>query len=211
MNASVPLTYASRFISTLFLPVLVPLWGLLYFFQLPFFTTLPIPYLLIGVVGSLFFGFLLPVLSYRLLYEFNVVSNPWLPLKEDRLWPYVLTALFLCGGAYFLRNHHYLPCFYLLLVAGAAACIVAAIINLKFRISAHLLAMGCWLGCVTHVLTQQFQGIMEHPAGTFSVLLLLCGVVASARLCLEPKTGGRLIAGFVVGLVCGYGVNSCLV
>jgi membrane-associated phospholipid phosphatase len=139
---------------------------------------------------------MVPLACIFLLYTFRLISDIWLEDKRDRFFPYLITALsyVFCSVLFFRMG---MPLFVPSLLVGAAiSLIVNAVISLWWKISAHMTGVGGLLGgilCVSYKLS-------INPYGWIILIVLICGLVACARLYLKAHTLGQVAAGFFNGL-----------
>ena len=128
------------------------------------------------------------------------VKDLHVDVREERLLPYLFTAL--CHGvaAYYLYYCHSPQWFVMFMVGSAVTVLLMALINLKWQISAHMAGIG---GVVALIYQIHVQGL-----SAFDLLLLLCiaiivaGMLGSARLALKRHNLWQVIAGAVVGFLC---------
>ena len=106
-------------------------------------------------------------------------------------------------AAYFYLNHIHAPQWFSAFMAGGAlACAVSFVVNLKWKISAHMAG-------VSGIVALLFE--LHSPASRLEafdlswilwVSILLAGMLGSSRMVLGRHTLGQVLAGAVNGLVC---------
>lgn len=142
----------------------------------------------------------IPALMIAALKTFGLVSDLGLNKRNERALPYCIVCLSYLVTAYYFYAVMF-PWWLVMFMAGAtAAVIVSMIVNMWWKISAHMAAMG---GAVALLLRIAADGY-GIPA-TFPMLLtviLLTGVVGTARVHLERHTLGQVIAGAINGAFC---------
>ncbi len=118
--------------------------------------------------------------------------------KEDRTIPYILTAIsyLLCSvSLYMLVFPIYVSS---VIIAVAIALITDAIVSRFWKISAHMTGIGAMLGgalCICY-------HMHIFPVICLLSIILLCGLLATARLYLKAHTPMQVIAGFANGFCC---------
>lgn len=185
----------AKFISILFHPAIYPLLGLYFIFEyLPYHY--PRRVVILSMILVFCGTYLIPVLISLLLYRFNVISSLMMNKASDRRWPYTMGAL-----SFFLTSrlvesaglaheaHHYL--------LGAALVILLHLTLLPFmKPSAHLGGLGGFLGLFMAVSARYALNLLPFIA----LLILVAGIIASARLRLNAHNGKELLLGFASGL-----------
>jgi hypothetical protein len=147
---------------------------------------------MVGIMTVVF-----PLLSITLLWRSGLVSGPTLPLREERTAPYVMT-LFYHGMAYYLLRRSELdPATFSLVIGGMVALFATLLINLRWKISAHMVGIGGLLGALSGLLLQH---------GTIAPLelapfILVAGALGTARLLVSDHSPAQIYAGGAVGFL----------
>lgn len=190
----------ARILSTLFHPLLMPTYGglLLIRYSMLAFYPLTAKLFILGTIAL--FTLLIPMIGIILLYGFKVISNVNLNKREDRKIPYMisLVSYFLCGIVLYRLG---LPLWLIGFVGGGLlSLVIASLITVKWKISAHLTAMGGVTACAFY-LTTTF-GML--PLWLLTLMILLTGLLGSSRIILNRHTFGQTLAGTVNGFLCVY-------
>jgi len=150
---------------------------------------------ILAMVGMMTVVF--PLLSIALLWRSGLVSGVTLPLREERTAPYVMT-LFYHGMAYYLLRRSELdPATFSLVIGGMVALLATLLINLRWKISAHMVGIGGLLGALSSLLVQH---------GTIAPLelapfILVAGALGTARLLVSDHSPAQIYAGGAVGFL----------
>jgi hypothetical protein len=189
----------AKFISYLFHPVFAPTYGfaLILFTNnyFSYFFNFSIKWLLLAVTFS--FTVLLPVFNLMILKRFRLISSFFLQNARERTFPYFITSLFYVGLIYLIKDFR-LPGIYVSFLIASAICIcIAALINLKWKISAHLIGNGGLTGAILAVSWILHQNWLPW----FCLALIISGLTAFARIVLEEHTPQQAYAGFLLGFV----------
>lgn len=192
----------ARFLSFVFSPLLVPTYGTalaLWFSNLVFIAPEG-KMKLLAVVFTM--TAIVPALLIFLLYKMAFVSDFGLNKREERPLPYCITCLCYLVTAYYFYACH-LPSWVILFMAGGAiAVVISLVVNMWWKISAHLAGMGGAIG----MLLRLFADNVAMP-GAFAALIitvLMTGAVASSRVALGRHTFGQVVAGAINGALCVY-------
>ena len=86
-----------------------------------------------------------------------------------------------------------------IVVAALATQVVCAIINMWWKISVHMAAIGAMAGSLV-----SFAAIfMFNPVWWLCVIFMFSGLVGSARMILRQHTLRQINIGFLVGVITG--------
>lgn len=141
--------------------------------------------------------FLFPVLNIYLLYKLKRVPSLVLSNQNDRTFPYIMTALFYFGLFYLLMDINIWNTVKIFIVGGGIAILLTAIINLKYKISAHMVGIGGMLGVLISV-----SYLIKFDFTLFyMVIIVIAGLIAFARLNLKEHEPSQIYSGFLLGLI----------
>lgn len=143
------------------------------------------------------FSFILPIINIFILYKLKRIPSFILSNQNDRTYPYVLTALFYFGLFYLLSDINIWPSIKFFIIGAGLAIALTAIINLKYKISAHMVGLGGLLG----VLIAVSNIIRFDMTVYYIVVILIAGIVGSARLVLKEHQPSQIYSGFILGLL----------
>ena len=99
---------------------------------------------------------ILPLIFLSVLHHFKLVKDFQVSQRKERLIPYLFTALCYAVAAYYLFYRHSPQWFVMFMVGSAVTVLVVAIINLKWKISAHMAGIG---GIIALVYQIHVQGL----------------------------------------------------
>ena len=190
---------ASRIMSAVCTPFMVPF---LAFFLLLFFTYLnvmPLAYKL-AVLGVVYcFTILMPMLGIYLFQKVNGWTLRELGVRERRLVPYLMTIISYGACLVTLYKIH-LPRYMSGIVTASLICmVICAAVNFRWKISTHMASCGMMVG---GLLSYSFI-FRFNPVGWLCVFILLAGLLGSARIIVRQHTLNEVGGGFLVGLFCG--------
>ncbi len=189
----------AHILSFIFHPLLMATYGcLIVFFGLTntiYFIFTPLKLKLVLTLTVFAFTFLLPSLNLLILYKLNYVSSLKIENRKERTFPLIMTSLCYFGLFYMIYDFNIWPAIKLFIL-GAGLCILcAAIINLWWQISAHMIGIG---GLVGVLLAISF--FMQIPIFyAITICLITAGLVGFARLQLNAHTPSQVYIGFVFG------------
>ena len=190
----------ARIMSMVFMPFYLPIVGLVALFVFSYMNMLDLGYKLTVLLMAYLFTILLPTLLIHYYRKHQGWTLFDLSVKERRLIPYLISILcyFTC---YYLMTLIGIPQFMsLILMAALTIQVVCAIINIWWKISTHNAAIGGVAGALlAYSLLFQFD-----PQGWLCLVLIIAGLLGTSRMILRQHTLGQVIAGFMVGLICGF-------
>jgi len=105
--------------------------------------------------------------------------------------------LFYFGLFYLLLDINIWNSIKLFIVGGGIAILITAFLNLKFKISAHMLGVGGLLG----VLMSVAYLIQFNMTPFYIAVIILAGFIGFARLKLDEHKPYQLYVGFALGLI----------
>ncbi len=180
------------------------LFGVL-LFQVPsvlgmdaFGTSLRLSLLVLIFVGT----FMTPSLLIYYLFRSGYVQTLQLTTLSDRRLPYFLTALIYTVVAYLFRFRMegvstFAPEIGILIASIAISILLVGIISLSWQISAHSVGIGGVVGIIAGIM---LKFSLTDLFTTLIGLVLLTGLIASARLKLNAHTPAQIAAGLALGL-----------
>ena len=139
----------------------------------------------------------IPLATVLVLMRRGRVSDMPITNRGERIAPMWVASMCYVGTS-FVLGYFGCPMWLRLFMCGAGiATVIALIITIFWKISAHTTCMG---GLTALVLWTTLHGLADIGAMTLlSVAILLCGLVATARLRLERHTFAQVIAGVLLG------------
>jgi len=183
-------------ISLVFQPLLMPTYGMLLLTNMDVFQTLTLAWRIMAVVGTLLFTGILPATPILLMIRKGEVHDLFISRREERTVPYIFSFLAYLFWAFFIYRILQLPFFMVAMSIGAAVSILAiTLINLKWKISAHLAGIGALTGGLFGICYR----MAINPIPLIIGILFISALVAISRIELKAHTPLQTLAGFVVG------------
>ena len=197
MNAKLYTT--SQIISALLYPMLMPTYGMvLYILSIRHLTELPAAYIWVALIGTIVFTLALPLsLVLIMIYRGNI-TDIYIRDSKQRTMPYVYTAISYGFWAYFCYHILHLPTFFVAVAIGATIGIaIVGIINLWWKISAHLTGFGGLIGGVMSFCL----ATGESAITPMLILSIVAAMLCWARIYDESHTPLQVMVGYLLGLV----------
>ena len=191
---------AARIISMIFTPFYLPLVSLVALFIFSYMSRLPLFYQLKVVTLVYLFTVFLPSILIHLYRRYQGWTTFQMGRKERRMVPYIIAIMcyFTC---YYLMTVMRIPQFMANIVVTALAIqVVCDIVNIWWKICIHMAGIGGMAGALLAIsLVFQF-----NPLWWLSVIILVAGLIGTARMILRQHSLRQIVGGFVVGAVCGF-------
>ena len=177
------LVMASRIVSAIFTPFMVPFLAFVLLFFFTYLNIMPLKYKL-AVLGLVYcFTIFVPMLG---IYLFQKI-NGW--------------TLYELGA----RKRRYVP--YFMTIISYVACLIA-----MYRIHLPRYMSGIVMATFTHMASSGMMvgGLLSYsfifrfnPIGWLCFFILLSGLLGSARIIVRQHTLNEVAGGFFIGLFCG--------
>lgn len=193
----------SRFLSVLFHPLFMPLyatWLLLHSGSYLYYAVHPKLQQFLYVVVFIS-TWLLPASITWFMWQKGWISNMEMEERKERHLPYVLTLTCYLSGIYLLFHLPIPRMFVLTLIGASLAILLSFLINLRWKISIHMMGIGGLMGL--------FYGYGRYfHIQSLQILILLAviaGIVAAARLYRSSHSPSQIYAGFFTGFAVEFG------
>ncbi|MCF6242361.1 MAG: hypothetical protein L3J74_13560 [Bacteroidales bacterium] len=197
-NNSQKFDLPSQIISVLLHPLLMPTYGLIILLNSGTHYAY-IPWQAQKILYTLIFlsTFLIPVSIIPFLMSLKLINNIYMNERKERFIPLIVSVMSYYFGLYLINKlPFHVPVFIKLLVSGSLVLIALnLLINIKWKISAHLIGIGGLLAFV-------FAFSIVFYANLIDVIILLSvlsGVIAVARLNLQAHNPPQVYTGFLLG------------
>ena len=187
-------------LSNVLSPLLMPTYGVFIVFWvsvlclLPYGTRVSVLLMCMGITC------ILPLIFLSVLRHFKLVKDLHVNIREQRFIPYMFTAVCYLVAAYYLYYRHSPQWFVTFMVGSAVTVVVMALINLKWKISAHMAGIGGLIALVYQIHVQDLSAF--DLFWLLSFIIILAGGLGSARLVLKRHDLVQVLAGVVVGFAC---------
>lgn len=191
----------AHLISTIFQPLLMPTYGVMLLFVYTYFGVMYLQQFWLIIAPVVLFSFVIPAILIFMLYRMGIISDLSLKVRRERIYPYMITLLSYSVMIWFYYRMHMPTWFFMIMASSVAIMVVAILITLKWKISAHMFGIGGLIGGAMSV-----SYFVEHsnPYFMFMGLFIIAGLVGTSRLILKRHTLAQVIAGFLLGLLLSF-------
>ncbi|MBW6491243.1 MAG: hypothetical protein K0B15_08640 [Lentimicrobium sp.] len=194
----------AKIISYIFHPLLMPTYAFLILFNQSAYFVMILPEKLRWAILAMIIGntFILPVIIIWFMLKRGLISSLQIPERSERTFPFIIAAISYFA-TYFMISNLGIPAIYQIFVLGGAILIAAAsLINLFWKISAHMLGIGGILG--------GFLGLMLmrtiYSPMLIVALVIIASLIAFARLKLNTHNEAQVYTGFIAGVFIMLGI-----
>ncbi len=194
---------AARLVSTMLSPLLTPSYGL--------FMALSISPKVLDSTGArinlllIVFGItcVLPMATIAVLHNFKLIKDKRMINRRDRLIPYITATIYYLGAVWYMSYTHEPRWLVMFAAGGALSCLISTLINIKWKISAHMAGMGGVVALLWQIDAMNLEVISPVWMLFFVLVAIgLSGLLGSARMLLKRHDLPQVLAGFVNGLLC---------
>lgn len=187
-----------KVISFVFQPLLMPTFGIgmLLFTNLALFYTDIWKWFALG--GTFLFTAILPATPILMMMRKGQIRDLYISKREQRTFPYLFSLLAYIFWTVFMWRVLQVPFFIVAMGIGSVlSIIIITLINMKWKISAHLSGIGGLTGGVF-----AFCYVMAvNPVWLMILMLAISSLTALSRIELKAHTPAQTLAGFTVGFL----------
>ncbi len=195
-----------KVISTILHPIVVPTIGvMLYFLIIPNNLRSNHKLTILGLIFVV--TYLIPLVILIIFKKINIIkSYKTESIKERKLPVAIMITLFYLLGNTLNKTSSLTDLSLLFYATSFGLFIIYLLFNFNIKASIHLLSLGISIGFFM-VLSSVYN---QNLTILIIVLILLSGVLASARLHLEAHTNKEIYIGFFIGVLSNLGMYYIL-
>lgn len=148
------------------------------------------------------FSVVIPCTFVILLKKLGFIEKISSITRREKVLPYFMVVFSNCMMIYYFYYTANMSFWFLgLLAAPTLSLLIGAIINLFWKISAHMIGMGSLIGS-TFSICANVKGL--NPFVLFIILFILAGCLGVSRLYLKQNTPAQVYAGFILGITVSF-------
>ena len=190
----------AKYITIVFTPFYLPLMGLVALFLFSYLSMMPWLYKITTLIMVWLLTVIMPTQLIKLYQRYQGWSIMRLLRREERIIPYIISILSytLC---FYIMNLLHMPHFMSgIVMAAIVVQIICSFINNWWKISVHSAAIGGTTGAViAYSLIFSF-----YPIWWLAALVMLAGILGTARMILRHHTLGQITGGYIIGALAAY-------
>ena len=194
-------TSLAKSISYLFHPLLMPTNGMLILLflhaKLNFFLLLQTKLILLAM--TFVFTAVLPAMNIFLLVKTKYLHSIYAETRQERGLAYIVTLIFYLSEFYLLQRIEMFHALQLFILGASISIVLAFIINLFSKVSAHAAGIGGIAGMAIALLPIIDMNFLIIP-----LLFLISGLVGFSRLHLNAHSPNEVYSGFLLGFASEY-------
>lgn len=190
----------AHIVSIIFHPLLMPSYGLVILLNSgTHYEYIPLQAQKILYTLIFLTTFLIPVSIIPFLMSFKIIGSIQMDDRKDRFIPLIVSALSYYFALFLINKlPFHVPVFIKLLISGSLILIVInLLINLKWKISAHLIGISGLLALVISFSIIFYSNLMD----VIILLTVISGIIAWARLELQVHNPEQVYSGFLLGFI----------
>ena len=188
----------ARVISALFTPFTIPFVAFLILFIFSYLRIMPLAYKL-TVLGLVYVStILLPTLGIYLFQRLNKLTPAEMAERKRRYVPFLLTIASYIA-CFLLMRRLQIPWYMTgIILAALLMMIISVVANCWWKLSEHTTGVGAVVGGLV-----AFSALFGYnPVWWLCGIILVAGIVGTARIILGHHTVGEVLGGFAVGWLC---------
>ena len=191
----------SLFISSIFQPLLMPIYSVALLFLYTHFRFVYANHFFNLMLPTALFTFLIPGVLIYIMLRVGIISDLTLLKRKDRFAPFAVTMLCFAFLIYYFFKIGLPTWFLMMLGASIIVMMLASIITLWWKISAHMFGISSLMGGVMSVC---YFVENSNPYYLFMLLFIIAGLVGTSRIILRRHTPNQVYAGFLLGFVVSF-------
>ena len=198
------LDIAAKVLSVIFYPLFVPTYGIALFCYAHCLHIAPLNtvWMAVAMIGTLLLTCICPIASIWFMVKRGWVKDLMIDDPKERALPYLYAACSFSFWAYLITSVLHAPLFLSFISIGATVAIgLVALINRRWKISAHLTGMG---GLVGGIFCYCFAIGAIPTTGTYMLWFTLSLLIMYARIRLNAHTPAQVCAGWLLGMCCTF-------
>jgi len=206
----------AQFISLVFQPLFIPVYAFYLYVQIKhpsvilFQTEAGKPAYNYVFLVLITLAVLIPLVSMMVMLRSGIISSLKLPDRKERL-PVIFLLFFYYGLTYFILrsanevNFNFIGPFLNFMFGGVILALITFIVTLKWKISIHAISIGAFAGGFL-AFTSLFYPFYNYTNIIYinSLLLVMMGIVGSARLIEKAHQPLQVFIGLFVGFVTSF-------
>jgi hypothetical protein len=188
----------SKILSTFFHPVFMPLFGLVVIFNSGIYESgLPVGYIKFLYIIVFLCNVLLPLSIIPVLIYIKQIQNLEINERSERIIPLFFASMCFYIGYYIVSVHSQSILVNLFMLSTTAVVVVVLLVSLFWKISIHMAGIGGITGLII-ILSYVYRADILI---LLCVVILISGILASARLASSSHSLLQVIAGYLLGLL----------
>lgn len=198
----------ARFLSYLLHPLVMPSLCMVILFQINTYLSLIFTaQAKIMIYLIIFFNtFLIPLFVSLFLLRRGKIRSLHMDTTTERKIPLLATAFCYTFTYYILKKIPLSPVIYVALMGAIIALIIQTLVNLRWKISAHMTGIGGLTGAVFGIAFAQQQNLTL----LICTLFVVSGILGAARLMVSDHTPSQIYWGFLNGFLCQVALFALL-
>ncbi len=123
-----------------------------------------------------------------------------MPNSRDRIFPLLFSSAFYYLGFMLLSRLRAFPVFKIFMIASVLVIVVLLVVSFAWKISTHMAALGALAGTLFAL---SFRS-GSNPVLSLVIVVVVSGIVGTARLMLKKHSLGQIAAGYFSGFIILY-------
>lgn len=185
-------------LSIVFQPMFIPLYSVLVLFNSNTYLSYAVP----PMAQTFVYGIIamnmvvLPSMLFVFFKHRGIITSYHMMNANERLMPFIVALVFHASTYYLFLELNLPDLLPKMVLGGAISIVLVLLINLKWKISIHMLGMGGLVGLLIGLVFRNQVSILP----VIILFIFLSGLVGFARLRLNAHSPKQVYAGFTLGV-----------
>lgn len=194
-------TAVARIFSLALHPFLIPFYSIVLLLAYTSFHDIYADNISRILFSVLLFTGIIPTTFLVLIKNLKIIPDYSLSSSRDRVLPYLMCLFSNSMLLYYFYISHMYFWFLGLVAAPIVVILIGFIINLFWKISAHMLGIGALIGSALSI-CYNVKGL--NPFILFIILFIFAGCLGVSRLYLKKSSPKQVYIGFITGLTVSF-------
>jgi membrane-associated phospholipid phosphatase len=188
----------AKILSFVFHPLLLPTYGVaIIMFANPYWFT-GFKNGLISVLLIIFLQtFIFPLITVLLMKALHFIDDIYLRNQKQRFVPFIATMTFYFWCFLVIKSQQFPNSVLWLMLGSCITAALAFIANISIKISLHTMGMASLICVAAHAALVSFSDFTP----VLILIILLAGIIGSARLYLKAHEPQEVISGYLIGFL----------
>ncbi|MCM1033918.1 MAG: hypothetical protein NC405_09245 [Odoribacter sp.] len=194
----------AQWISDVFSPFMMPTFSMVVAMWCTNMRSLPGDSRVLATVAVALMTGLLPFAAIILLIKTGRVHTRSIVDRRERVLPMSIAATCYLGAAWFVYSAGAPRWLCMFFISSVIATGIAMAVTTRWKISAHTTAAGGFAGMTAWCVANGLADV--NAMIVLSIVVIIAGALATARLMLERHTFAQVVAGLALGFACSFGI-----
>ena len=187
----------SKITSFIFHPLLMVTWITILMFYTNSYWFIAIDFGNINPIVPVFlYTFVFPAIAILMLRKLDFIDDLEMPDPKQRIIPLIITIIFYLWTFMLFKSKHFPVMMRIFMFGTLASLFISFVINIFHKLSLHMVGIS---GALISILLLTMVSRIDISY-VFLLMIIITGLVATARLYVQAHTMREVYTGFLVGI-----------